>query len=344
MELQDILNEITSNLTGDNEKDLAYLQQQSDKYKDHKYGKEILRACGRLMFNLIDEDEKKEFKLSFDNDAKATEALIKEIRFSLFEGDIDKAFKLSESLVLKVEEMPMFEDDAVSEYYNFDNTFELILYVHHNKPEKDIRHASKPYSEIFHLHGYLLFELKRIPEARKYLEKALKWNPVSCTSAFEYIETYKAENQFEKFYELTMKQFKYAYKPQDVARCFRNLGYYYIEKGLHSLAAVCYVLSLNYDKENKAAQAELYYIDQTAPKGYQKPTVELLKKYEKEYNLPTGADKDVIGLAYSSSLKAIEDGVLEWGVYFLEIAYNLTFDENIYNTLVEMKEKLAKMN
>lgn len=59
MELQDILNEITSNLTGDNEKDLAYLQQQSDKYKDHKYGKEILRACGRLMFNLIDEDEKK---------------------------------------------------------------------------------------------------------------------------------------------------------------------------------------------------------------------------------------------------------------------------------------------
>ena len=53
-----------------------------------------------------------------------------------------------------------------------------------------------------------------------YLKKAMRWNPANCTIAFEYIETFKVEKQLEEFYELTKKQFKYAYKAQDVGRCF----------------------------------------------------------------------------------------------------------------------------
>lgn len=48
-------------------------------------------------------------------------------------------------------------------------------------------------TQQFYMHGNLLFEMKRIPEAREYLKKALRWNPASCTIGFEYIETFKAE-------------------------------------------------------------------------------------------------------------------------------------------------------
>lgn len=62
----------------------------------------FIRACGRLMYELIPDDQKKELERVIDNDAKGTEAAIKEIRFNVFEGNIDKAFKLSEALVSKM--------------------------------------------------------------------------------------------------------------------------------------------------------------------------------------------------------------------------------------------------
>lgn len=342
MDLEKILKEITAGLSGDNKRDIAYLNEQCEKYKEHEYAIEILRACGRLIYDIIPNENKEELERLIDNDAKGTEAVIKEIRFNVFEGKIDKAYKLSEALITKIEAEPMFETDAVSEYYTFDNLFEELLYDYYNRPQKDIRRATIPYSEIFYIHGNLLFEMKRIPEARVYLKKAMRWNPANCTIAFEYIETFKVEKQLEEFYELTKKQFKYAYKAQDVGRCFRNLGYYYIEKNEYSIAAACYVVSKLYDCENQFADSQLYYIEHTAPDGYEVPTVELLKKYEEEYGLPRGADSDVIGLAHAYGHKVLEDGNLELAAYFLEIFYGLTEDEETSKLLIEIKEKLSK--
>lgn len=342
MDLYKILKEITAGLSGDNKKDIVYLKEQCEKYKEHEYAQEIVRACGRLMFEPIPDDKKKEFERVIDNDTKGMEATMKEIRFNVFEGNIEKAFRLSEVLVSKVEAAHMFENDAVSEYFTFDNVFEQVIYTYYNRPKKDIRHATIPYGEIFYMHGNLLFEMKRIPEARDYLKKALRWNPASCTIGFEYIETFKAERKLEEFFELTNKQFKYAYLPKDVARCFRNLGFYYIEIREYSVAAACYLVSMFYDHENNFAQSQMYYIEQIAPEGYQKPTVELLEQYEEQFGLPRGADDDVIGLAHAYSKKALEDGELEFGVYFLEIFCGLTDDEDALKLLAELKEKLSK--
>ena len=140
---------------------------------------------------------------------------------------------------------------------------------------------------------------------------------------------------------MTKEQYKYAYKPQDVARCSRNLGYYYIEIKEFSVAAACYLVSMFYE-QNQFAQSQLYYIEQTAPEGYQKPTVELLEQYEEQYGVPRGANLDVIGLAHAYAHKALEDGALELAAYFLEIFCGLTDDENEMKLLAEIQEKLSK--
>lgn len=79
MNLDTILKEITAGLTGNSKDDLAYLKGQMENYKDHELSQEILRACGRLMYELIPEDKKKELENLIGNDAKGTEATIKEI-------------------------------------------------------------------------------------------------------------------------------------------------------------------------------------------------------------------------------------------------------------------------
>lgn len=339
MSFDEIMKEITSGLTGDNEKDIKYLDEQCEKYKNHKYSIEIIRACGRMIFDLISEDKKSEFIRLIDNDFKSIDAVIKEIHFNIFEKNYEKALKLSTALVEKAESNMSFENDTFSEYFTFDNAFEEILYKYHNESQKTIRHASVQYGEIFFIHGNLLFEHKRISEAREYLAKALRWNPASCTFAFEYIETFKVERKMADFYKLTVQQLKYAYLPKDVARCFRNLGYYYIEINEYSVAAACYYISLCYDGENTLAHSEMIYIERIAPNGYKKPTVELIEQYNKQYDLPIGADEDVVGLSYAYGQGAIKEGYLDMGIYFLDIYCNLTHDKKIIKQLEELKEK-----
>ncbi len=48
-----IMREITGGMSGDAKEDMAYLQDQMEKYKDHEMGKEIIRACGRLMYEQV---------------------------------------------------------------------------------------------------------------------------------------------------------------------------------------------------------------------------------------------------------------------------------------------------
>lgn len=60
MDFDQIMKEITSGLTGDNKADMTYLQEQMEKYKDHEMGKEIIRACGRIMYQLMPEEAKVE--------------------------------------------------------------------------------------------------------------------------------------------------------------------------------------------------------------------------------------------------------------------------------------------
>jgi tetratricopeptide (TPR) repeat protein len=342
MDLDEILREITSGLSGDSKQDISYLQEQMEIYKDHEFSKEITGACGRIIYDLIPEDKQKELERIINNDVEGIKATLKEIRFNVFEGDIEKAFRLSESLVSKIEEMAMFENDLASEYFTFNNVFEEMLYVYYNKPKRDLRHSTIPYGEIYYIHGNLLFEMKRIDEARIYLEKSLRWNPASCTAAFEYIETFKVRKEFDDFFRLTKEQFKYAYKPEYLARCYRNLGFYFIEKEEYSVAAGCYLMSMMYESDNKQAQSELYYIQQTAPKGYKKPTPELLDSYGEKYGFSIGACSDIIGLARVYSQKALKEGNLNVAIYFLDIFCGLTQNEDAIKLLEKLKIQLEE--
>ena len=117
--------------------------------------------------------------------------------FKRFQRAIDKsmnsfkALKMIEDLVVKVEDLNMFQDDSVSEYHAFDELFEEVLYRHIYEPQKDVRRAQIPYTEIYLLYGSLLVELNRLEDARKQLEKGLRWNPICFSIMSEYIETFK---------------------------------------------------------------------------------------------------------------------------------------------------------
>ena len=60
----EIMQQITGGLTGEKEHDAAYLMEQCEKYKGHDMAKEIIRACSRLMYSFISEEDRQAIEAS----------------------------------------------------------------------------------------------------------------------------------------------------------------------------------------------------------------------------------------------------------------------------------------
>ncbi len=338
MDFEKIMHEITSGLTGDGKKDMKYLMEQAEKYKDGEMGKEIVRAIGRLIAKCVPEDKMAELNQLINNDLTSYESVLEEVRFKQHEKKFDEALVLMEGLIRKLEDVNMFADDQVSEYHCFNEFFEEVLYRMNAKPARDLRQATYPFDEIYTLYGSLLIDLQRPKDAETALAKAMKWNPSDARIAFEHAETYKIRGDMESFFKLTINIFKCAFRPKQVARCFRNLGFYFIEKELWEEAVACFTMSLQFDKESTLAMSELYYIQQKAGRTIPTPGLEQLKKYAEKYGFPVGADPDVLGLSFAYGKHFAEQGDAAGARYCWQITYDLTDDEDIKKMMDKLPE------
>lgn len=95
--------------------------------------------------------------------------------------------------------------------------------------------------------------------------------------------------------------------PYDLGRFYRDLGYYYIEKGNFNLAKDLYVYSMQFDNTKKELVInELQYIFQRT--GDNKvPEIESSYKNIENENIPVFFDKDIVGLILSLHKKVQED-------------------------------------
>ena len=336
MNFEKIMQNITSGLTGDCEKDIQYLMEQCEKYKDHEMGQEIVRACGRLIFKCVPEDRKAEISRAFNNYLTSWESVLEEASFKQHEKKFDEALAMIEGLIQKFEASGMFSDDQVSEYHCFNEFFEEALYRFHAEPEKDLRRADIPFDEIYMLQGSLLIDLQRPLDAEAALEKALRWNPASAQIAFEHAETAKIRGDMDLFFRRTLDVFRYAFRPNLVARCFRNLGYYFVEKEQWEDAVACFTMSLRFDNESHMAMSELYYIQQKAGRTIPQPTMDELRNIAEKYGFPVGADPDVLGLSYNYGKRFAEQGDADGARYCWQITYELTGDEDIRKMMDEL--------
>ena len=330
MDYQEIMRDIASGLTGDKEKDLQYLMEQMEKYKDHELGKENIRTCGRLISGMLPEEKVNEFADAFEKDNAEIENELDDLFSTLQSGDYNLALDKVEKLVENAEELisaGMYQNDSVSDYFCFINPMQELLYGYrHRDSEKDIRPSNFPFATVYFFYGNILFKLGRYTEANVALEKAKRWNPMDADIAFEYAETYKAMGDIETFFDYTIEIFNFAYKSEDLARCYRNLGYYFIEKKMWQEAIACEDYSLNFDSNTEHLEIK------PAP-------IETMKKFSRKYGFPLEPNEDVVGLAIAYGENSAENGNDEFAKYFLNIAYDLTHFDEVKQLLDELERK-----
>lgn len=332
-----IMWEITAGLSGDSQKDCEYLQEQMDKYKDHKYCIEITRACGRLLYETLPEEKKEKLEKLVNNDSKGFDAALEEVRFNQYKKNYDKALELIEAMVKKYEDLAMYKDDEVSEYHCFNEPMEEMLYREDYKPQKDVRRAQVKYDALYLQYGSSLFDLQRLEDAEKALAKGMRWNPSSTGLAFEHAETFKARGLIDDFGRLTKDIFKIAYRPGALARCYRNMAYYFVEMKEYKAAVCCLLLSTGYEK-SEFATSELYYISQVTGEVYE-PSREELRECLESCGVPFGPRQEILEMAYSAGMYFYKQGDNDTAAYFLNIVSQFVDDEEINEILEKIMPK-----
>jgi tetratricopeptide (TPR) repeat protein len=331
MRYEEVMRDIIDSLTGDSIKDIAFLRQQMEFYKGHTLAPEILQGINHLIYHLLPEETKKEIELELQRNAIRNERKMKEAESLVREKEYRKAVNLLEKLI-REEDGPgsLFRNDSVSEYYAFHNFFEEILFRELYKFRKIIRPVPGDFSGMYFLYGKSLLELGQVEDAKGAFEKSLRWNPMNLKPMFEQVEMSRKDEDEDGFLCLLKRCFRSAYTSSDLARCYRSLGQFHLEKGDHSLADTLYSFSMAFEGDNPVARAEIEELSRKMRKAAAAPPrlTEIWETCE-ESDVQIGPNRLVLDLAVSLGHKAMKEGAFVSARFLFGIAYDLTKDEKV---------------
>lgn len=331
MNYEEIMRKIIDGLTGDSIIDIVYLNEQLESYKDHALAPEIIQGINHLIYHLLPEETKREIILALQRNAIRNERTLKEARCLVDQKDYGKALRMLERLIQEEDgEGGLFRNDSVSEYFSFHNFFEEVLFRELYQFRKIIRSVPGDFSGMYFLYGYSLLALSRVNEAKKALEKSLRWNPMNLKPLFELAEICRMDGDEEMFQFHITRGFQSAYSSADLARCYRTLGNHHLEKGNYGLADCLYFFSLAFEGDNAVAHAKLDTIARKMGKVEATPPL-LTDLWETcaQNDIPIGPNHIVLDLAVSLGHKAMKEGANVTARFLFGIAYDLTKDEKI---------------
>lgn len=166
---------------------------------------------------------------------------------------------------VKINKMNESIDEDISvikEYHSFLNPLEEILFYQYIGLDNELAYIplNEPIFDLYYIYGTLLLENDDFAKAEEYLLKALRINPVSSKTILSLADIYKSKTRtYNRFFLYNVDALKFAYKNEDIARAYRNFGFFYVEENQLDIAAAFYDFSLNFDF-NKQAFRELEYI------------------------------------------------------------------------------------
>lgn len=146
--------------------------------------------------------------------------------------------------------------------YSFFDLREFMFFLvkyHITEEHRVIAWSSRQEAPILMAKAYALFELNDYEKAIACLRLALEYNPVSVALRLEIVENYLCLHQYENAEKELRQLMKWMMYPKDIAQFYRRMGYLYTEIKQYTMASICFLWSLQFEK-NKKAMDELLYI------------------------------------------------------------------------------------
>lgn len=170
-------------------------------------------------------------------------------------------------------------------YMEFENSLKYVITINLFHFDKKVEWTDFPIATIYYYLQYIAFEKKDFESFFKYAERAFNYAPLSLSSQFEIAEAYKQSENLSMFKAETFKIYNNIFSPEDLARFYRNLGYYYTDKKYWELGFALYIVSLQY-KESILAIKELDYIRKISDNPNLTLTPNQIAQLLDDFNIP----------------------------------------------------------
>lgn len=229
-------------------------------------------------------------------------------------------------------------EDENNTYYSFNNYIEILIFWYMYKPEKRNICPDINYSEIYYYLGFINIEIKNYGKAQEYFKKGLEWNPMDVSIMFENAYLYRMLGDIERYKAEIEKTNPFIYEIGYMAKYYRELGWYYVEKKSFDLANALYTQSLAF-YETDMAKRELEFIAKSENRKARLSTAEEMQKLFRDYNITFGFNRNTVDIIIDEYNRLYNENPQPDVINFIsKKLYDITLDDK-YMTFYELKDE-----
>ena len=229
--------------------------------------------------------------------------IIQEMNILVSEEKFDEAIEFAKENV-------NLNKEYVEGEYVFKNLLEELLFqITINKEIKKKIPLILDYSSLYSNYGNVLLHFNEYDNALKSFKLAYDYNPVNVKAIFGLCEIHRHNGDWNEYYDLTIRSFKYDYSTEDLAKSFENLSIYYLNE---------------YQDSNDDGP------------------IEDIREYLKSKGLPYGPSIEVITICKNLGFQLDEDKKVVPALFYFNIAYDLTKDPAIKDVIDDLNTKVER--
>ena len=255
--------------------------------------------------------------------------------------------KYDEAIEFAKENVNLNKEYVEGEYVFKNLLEELLFQITINKEIKKKIPLILDYSSLYSNYGNVLLHFNEYDNALKSFKLAYDYNPVNVKAIFGLCEIHKHNWDWNEYYDLTIRSFKYDHSTEDLAKSFENLSIYYLNEYHDSndeenLKLAVYLNKLSgYYNDNDSKNQLNDIFDENRINEYD-DSIEDIKEYLKSKGLPYGPSVEVITICKNLGFQLDEDKKVVPALFYFNIAYDLTKDSAIKDVIDDLNTKVER--
>ena len=197
-------------------------------------------------------------------------------------------------------------EDENSIHFSFENYAEFAVYYSIIGSSKNYVPVSTKMHKWYFFLGLIEENKGNYKDAIDYFDLSKKWNPVHIDTLLERADNFYKLGDSDRFRAEIEKAHKYIYSKKDLAKYYREQGWYFSEKESYIIANGLYSKSNQYEPNNKTTENEIQYIANKIRKRPEYTDNDVIEMILDDYNIPSGFDKRIIA-AFKMDLQNKKD-------------------------------------
>ncbi len=341
MTVDELMNQIKKEMTGDLAKDLEHLSERASALRKEENAQELLEAIAEYAYEMMPEEQREQFTEQTFVRGKRMDLAFAEALQLVNEKNMQGAEEILSDISDKI---AAYYENAKPRLFSFRNPFEYHMYRYFYPNDTDFDRAPFDFAHYLQLYGYVLLDNKKFSEADAALERAIRFNPVSADVRFEMAELCKIQRNRKKLLAINQETLRLCTTADRIARVLANMGFYCYYVGDFYEAAVFYFDSLRFQNSG-AVEYELQDVlrhMKTYGQKFTPPTKgQTIDVYEK-YGLQPPPNSDLVNLAVTLANSAQEYGKPELQGLFTRVAFDLTNDPHFKEELERIDRQIQE--